>query len=415
MAGLLDDFKMPGMDTPQGQGLLAAAFNLMSAKGPSLSNALGQAGGQYMGVYNQAKTLAQQQAEAAQMQKYRQAQIDEFTQKTAREKAAMEQQANQRQIMSRLFTPASQGAPALNVDSMMPPEMRTGLPSQPAMQPRAAGIDPAMLRQALAAGVSPKDLMEADGLRNLGLDEVARTVEGTGPDGRPVTYSKDKFNRDVGAALPKWVEDKQADLGGSVAFLDPFTHQPRASLPKSMTPDSRASNAFAWANNAATLRGQDMTDLRTRDANEIKRTEVTSAKDQAKAGQVASFDVMLGTLGRLADHPGLSRSVGAIGAFPTMPGSESANFKAELNTFQSQAFIPMVSQLKGMGALSDAEGKKLTAAVGALDPAMGENAFRESIARITSEMEAARARVSGQPIPQRAAGETGQWGIQKVN
>ena len=53
--------------------------------------------------------------------------------------------------------------------------------------------------------------------------------------------------------------------------------------------------------------------------------------------------------------------------------------------------------LKGMGALSDAECKKLTAAVGALNPAMGEKAFRESIDRITTEMEAARQRVSGQP------------------
>ena len=80
-----------------------------------------------------------------------------------------------------------------------------------------------------------------------------------------------------------------------------------------------------------------------------------------------------------------------------MPGSDSANFQAELNTFQSQAFLPMVAQLKGMGALSDAEGKKLTAAVGALDPKMGEKAFRDSIGRITKDMDAARERMTGKP------------------
>ena len=151
-----------------------------------------------------------------------------------------------------------------------------------------------------------------------------------------------------------------------------------------------------------TKRGQNMTDSRARDfnavqveANNIKRDEKKATQDLTKNSQVASFDTMLGTLDRLGKHPGLSRSVGLVGALPTMPGSDSANFQAELNTFQSQAFLPMVAQLKGMGALSDAEGKKLTQAVGALDPKMGEKAFRESVARITSDMGAARERVSG--------------------
>ena len=150
------------------------------------------------------------------------------------------------------------------------------------------------------------------------------------------------------------------------------------------------------------VRGQDMTDARAREfnatkveENKLKREQKQETADMTKASQVASFDTMLGTLDRLAQHPGLKRSVGLVGKLPTMPGSDSANFQAELDTFQSQAFVPMVAQLKGMGALSDAEGKKLTQAVGALNPNMGEKAFRESIARIKSDMEAARKRVVG--------------------
>lgn len=164
------------------------------------------------------------------------------------------------------------------------------------------------------------------------------------------------------------------------------------------------------ANNAATQatarRGQDLTDTRARDfnavqvdANNIKREELGQTKAQAKDGQLASFDTMLGTLDRLSRHPGLARSVGVTGSMPTLPGSDSANFQAELNTFQSQAFLPMVAQLKGMGALSDAEGKKLTAAVGALDPKMSETAMRASISRIMDDMNAARARVAGTTAP----------------
>ena len=194
----------------------------------------------------------------------------------------------------------------------------------------------------------------------------------------------------------------ETDLGGKKAFRTEYNAEPLAFLAKTQTPDSIASNAIARNGQEISRRGQDMTDSRARDfnatqidANSVKRAEAEQAKNLTKGGQLASFDTMLGTLDRLSAHPGLNRSVGLAGAFPTIPGSESANFQAELETFQSQAFIPMVSQLKGMGALSDAEGKKLTAAVGALNPKMGEKAFRASVNRITSEMQTARDRVSG--------------------
>lgn len=200
------------------------------------------------------------------------------------------------------------------------------------------------------------------------------------------------------------------DLGGTkqTQRTNPLTGEVTvgASMLKTASPEallsaetSRANNAATIANSAANAR---MVDERAREfnatkveENNLKREEKQRAADLAKGGQIASFDTMLGTLDRLAKHPGLKRSVGVMSKLPTMPGSDSANFQAELETFKSQAFVPMVAQLKGMGALSDAEGRKLTAAVGALDPNMGEKAFRESIDRIMRDMEAARARVSG--------------------
>jgi len=200
------------------------------------------------------------------------------------------------------------------------------------------------------------------------------------------------------------------DLGGTkqTQRTNPLTGEVTvgASMQKTASPEallsaetSRANNAATIANSAANAR---MVDERAREfnatkveENNLKREEKQRAADLAKGGQIASFDTMLGTLDRLAKHPGLKRSVGVMSKLPTMPGSDSANFQAELETFKSQAFVPMVAQLKGMGALSDAEGRKLTAAVGALDPNMGEKAFRESIDRIMRDMEAARARVSG--------------------
>lgn len=209
---------------------------------------------------------------------------------------------------------------------------------------------------------------------------------------------------------PKPTEIKD---GQQISFRDTNPNSPTygqmtagAPLQMQQTPDSVASNATSRENSIRTdNRARDFNSIQ-QDANNIKRLEAEKTSDLTKNSQIASFDTMLGTLDRLSQHPGLSRSVGVTGAFPTMPGSNSANFQAELNTFQSQAFLPMVAQLKGMGALSDAEGKKLTAAVGALDPKMGEKAFRESVGRITEDMQAARARLAGSVVPKPAPAAT---------
>lgn len=205
-------------------------------------------------------------------------------------------------------------------------------------------------------------------------------------------------------SLPKYDEQ---DRGGAIneGTIDQMTGQRTAGTSVGKTADPGALLSAETAR-----RGQNMADQRAREANGItqgmrqdQQAQQLRDQDMTKAGQIASFDTMLGTLERLDKHKGLSSSVGLRGKLPTVPGSESANFQAELETFKSQAFIPAVAQLKGMGALSDAEGKKLSAAVGALDPNMGEKAFRESISRIMRDMEAARSRVVASQRPARRA------------
>ncbi|EJX6082529.1 acyltransferase, partial [Salmonella enterica] len=99
------------------------------------------------------------------------------------------------------------------------------------------------------------------------------------------------------------------------------------------------------------------------------------------------FSTALDSLNEIEQSPGLSKAVGIRSAFPTVPGSDAANFEARLDTFKAQTFLPMVQSLKGMGALSDAEGKKLSDAVGALSPKMSEKAFRDSIGKIRNQLE----------------------------
>jgi len=124
-------------------------------------------------------------------------------------------------------------------------------------------------------------------------------------------------------------------------------------------------------------------------------TEKKQAVERQQQGIVASFDSALDTLNTIATHPGKKAAVGFGGVQLSMiPGTDAAGFAAQLETFKAQTFLPQVQALKGMGALSDAEGKKLTAAVGALTQSMKQSEFDSQIAKIKRDLEAARSRVS---------------------
>lgn len=116
-------------------------------------------------------------------------------------------------------------------------------------------------------------------------------------------------------------------------------------------------------------------------------------KKLATQGQLATFDTMLDTLDRVKNHSGLDKAVGVKSYVPSMRGTDAYNFEQSLDTLKSQAFVPMVASLKGMGALSDAEGKKLTAAVGELDIGMSKEQFTSSIDRIKKDISAAKKRL----------------------
>ncbi|KQS01496.1 hypothetical protein ASG11_17740 [Sphingomonas sp. Leaf357] len=132
-----------------------------------------------------------------------------------------------------------------------------------------------------------------------------------------------------------------------------------------------------------------------------------AAKDrQAVISGLATTDIAIRSANDLLTHPGLSAAVGSgfdpasygkINPVTGLPfaGTNAANFRARLDTFKAQTFLPQVQALKGMGALSDAEGKKLTDAVGALNPNMSEDEFKASLRVIIGDLQAARKRASG--------------------
>ena len=121
--------------------------------------------------------------------------------------------------------------------------------------------------------------------------------------------------------------------------------------------------------------------LRANDQHQKRAEAVSSIK-----GAVAATDQTIQQIDLLLNHPGRGSGTGMSAFLPAIPGSDRKGFDAQLATFKAQTFIPMVAQLKGMGALSDAEGRKLTEAVGALDPQMGEAEFAASLTRIKTRL-----------------------------
>lgn len=114
-----------------------------------------------------------------------------------------------------------------------------------------------------------------------------------------------------------------------------------------------------------------------------------------------AFDRAIGTANGLLTHPGLSSAVGVKGLTGgllggwVMPGTNAADFVTELDTMKSQVFLPMVQSMKGMGALSNAEGAKLTAAIGNLDARQSEAQFKKSLNGIITDLQTYKARGSG--------------------
>ena len=101
---------------------------------------------------------------------------------------------------------------------------------------------------------------------------------------------------------------------------------------------------------------------------QIKAAEkIAEADADAKIGlenNLANIDNMLGTLQTVKDHTGLSTGLGAKGLFlGKIPGTDAHDFQVKANQLGSQSFLSMVPQMKGMGQLSDAEGKKLQSAL----------------------------------------------------
>jgi hypothetical protein len=268
------------------------------------------------------------------------------------------------------------------------------------------GQDPMLkmqsMRQQVLQGLDPND--------SASITKAAQALAQAGDQQGAMQLAQRALEiRNVESQISGRTEEKQAQRALQLQLAQEKNQTAReiaaerAQTSKDIAADRNAIMAeIAKAN--ASLRGansdvqRQLIEQRIQDL-QAKADEKQQALQTQAQGRVAAFDSALGTLDILDKHPGKKSVVGTLsgGVLSVIPGTDAAGFATQLETFKAQTFIPMVSALKGMGALSDAEGKKLTAAVGALDPKMKLSEFNAAVARIKADLEAARQRAMQMP------------------
>lgn len=167
-----------------------------------------------------------------------------------------------------------------------------------------------------------------------------------------------------------------------------------------------------------------------RETNELKRQELTQKMDlaaekadgirreKAAAGEAAisTFDRSIQTIDEILADPALPSAVGVKSLTSYLPGSDAQTVKAKIETLKSQSFLNEVEKMKGLGALTEAEGQRLVSAIGSLDRDMPEKAFIAELNKIkgymTSRKEAAAKKYGiQQPAQQAQSGSAPQAAV----
>lgn len=85
--------------------------------------------------------------------------------------------------------------------------------------------------------------------------------------------------------------------------------------------------------------------------------------------------------------PALSMSTGFTGmVYRSLPGTSGKRVDANIMRLKGATFLQGIESIRGMGALSNVEGEKVTAAAAAIDPQMDETDLRNELVRLRGQV-----------------------------
>lgn len=109
---------------------------------------------------------------------------------------------------------------------------------------------------------------------------------------------------------------------------------------------------------------------------------------------VATADTTLQLIEGVRQHPGLDLGTGASSAANIIPGTPGYDFQNRVDQLLSGGFLTAIDQLRGMGALSNAEGQTATRAISRMDTATSKGAFLDALSDYENIVRVGRERAS---------------------
>lgn len=129
---------------------------------------------------------------------------------------------------------------------------------------------------------------------------------------------------------------------------------------------------------------------------EVENKEADLAKQtDAKATAKASAENALTLIDQLRKHPGFTSAVGVSLTPGFLPATDRKGAESIIDQLKGQAFLTAIQQLRGLGALSDAEGAKLQQAAVRLDASQSEKDFMIALSDYEKQIREALGRLGG--------------------
>lgn len=178
---------------------------------------------------------------------------------------------------------------------------------------------------------------------------------GVDDQGNPVLIQVGKDGKAVRTAMPDGVTLSKTpikiDAGTEWIILDPVTRQPVKSIPKDI-------------------------------AGAAAQDEIGTAQGKAAGaapGDIQAAQNALDIVDSLRTDPNRERGTGWSATFNVVPGTKGYDYQNKVDQAKSGAFLTAIQQMRGLGALSNAEGSAATQAITRMSTATSEEAFMSAL------------------------------------
>lgn len=283
------------------------------------------------------------------------------------------------------------------------------------------GVSGFDVRRAIELGMDPEAIQKWAEVTNVGRQKVARTVDGTDEQGRPVTYQVDDFGQRVGEGIGQWKAPLTINQGDRTTLLNPATMQTMGSLGINMSPSDRDASARGWAgNNLARQRlefdmgggadvgpgqagmvrqfGKPPAGYRWKQdgtleaipggPTDIKAGELGAKAEQRKAAAAGAAENVLSAVSDARNLVGIN-TAGVGSSLAAIPGTDARDLQSKLETIKANLGFDRLQQMReqsptggALGAVAVQELTALQSTVASLDQGQSRAELKKSLEKI---------------------------------